>query len=369
MKKDGHIAVDLFSGAGGLSLGLKRAGFVIAGAIENDPVAVRTYRHNLGDHVIEAPIESVSGAGVRRRFNIEQGGCALLAGGPPCQGFSVQRNGPRHDARNALVLEYLRLVKQIRPRFFLLENVPGLTFSAARPLLSHFIDTAVKLGYAIHLRKLDAVYYGVPQFRLRTIMVGELTNGQPPIFQFPLQRYDKSSWKTVRDAIGDLDSPPLDGSEHGAIKNHYRESRLSKVNQERLKHIPPGGAREDLPVHLQLPCHTNNPTHRHLDVYGRLIWDKPAVTITARFDSFTRGRFAHPEEHRSLTLREGARIQTFPDEFVFFGNREECARQIGNAVPPKLAEIIGREIVFALNRGRRADLETNGESESSSLIA
>ncbi len=111
----------------------------------------------------------------------------------------------------------------------------------------------------------------------------------------------------------------------------------------------PGG-RDYLPERLQLPCHVNNPLHRHKDVYGRLAWDEPSVTLTAGFDSFTRGRFAHPVEHRSLTIREGARIQTFPDSFVFAGNREDGARQVGNAVPPLLARRLGEAILDAASR-------------------
>lgn len=148
------------------------------------------------------------------------------------------------------------------------------------------------------------------------------------------------------DAIGDLPSPPADGSEHPIVPNHYREARLSALNKERIRHVPQGGGRLDLPAHLQLACHQGS--HRHLDTYGRLAWDQPSVTITARFDSFTRGRFGHPVEDRSLTLREGARIQGFPDEFVFLGNREECARMIGNAVPPPLAEALGRSLRYSL---------------------
>jgi DNA (cytosine-5)-methyltransferase 1 len=161
----------------------------------------------------------------------------------------------------------------------------------------------------------------------------------------------------VREAISDLPSPPSDGALHAEIANHAREARLSALNLERLQHIPPGGGRENLPEHLQLPCHKNNPTHRHTDVYGRLEWDRPSGTITARFDSFTRGRFAHPVEHRSLTLREGARLQTFPDDFHFEGNREEVARQIGNAVPPLLAEALGKALMQTVPNARPLETE------------
>jgi DNA (cytosine-5)-methyltransferase 1 len=191
---------------------------------------------------------------------------------------------------------------------------------------------------------LDAVEYGVPQVRKRAFLIGEHTPGSLARFSFP-NTTNTTSPRTVRSAIGDLPSPPANGTCHPKFANHYREARLAPINLERIRHVPQGGGRLDLPKHLQLDCHKNNPTHRHMDVYGRLSWDEPSVTLTARFDSFTRGRFAHPVEDRSLTIREGARIQTFPDSFTFEGNREECARQVGNAVPPLLAKHLGEAIL------------------------
>lgn len=217
-----------------------------------------------------------------------------------------------------------------------------------RPFLDKLIEEVTNLGYLARLEKLDAVDFGVPQRRTRVILVGQrLDIGLRP-FAFPKPTHQPGHYRTVRDAIGDLPSPPIDGKPHPIVANHSREARLSALNVERLKHIPPGGGRLDLPEHLQLPCHVNNPTHRHVDVYGRLEWNKPSGTITARFDSFTRGRFAHPIEHRSLTLREGARLQTFPDDFVFQGNRGEIARQIGNAVPVELATALGKAVLSHL---------------------
>jgi DNA (cytosine-5)-methyltransferase 1 len=170
----------------------------------------------------------------------------------------------------------------------------------------------------------------------------------------------------VRETLAGLPSPPEDGSPHPKYFNHYREAKLAEINLRRISHIPEGGGRAHLPSDLQLPCHVNNLGHRHLDVYGRLAWEKPAVTLTARFDSFTRGRFGHPVENRSLTLREGARLQTFPDSFEFIGNREEVARQIGNAVPPILAEILTKAILDAIKR-RSDKLPSLEETEGRQL--
>lgn len=249
------------------------------------------------------------------------------------------------DPRNDLVFEYIRLVEGVRPLFFLMENVGGLLSKHGTPFLREIEARASALNYKISIGLLNAADYGIPQTRKRAFLIGQIEGASSVSFQFPGPTTDRPA--TVREAIGDLPSPPEDGSKHPLVENHYREARLSKLNIERIKHVPPGGGRDDLPPHLQLECHKNT-DHRHKDVYGRLHWDAPAGTITARFDSFTRGRFAHPVEHRSITIREGARLQTFPDNFVFEGNREDQARQVGNAVPPRLAETLGRNILEVL---------------------
>ena len=343
--KTGGVAIDLFSGAGGLSLGLRKAGFEVAAAVDNDPVAVKTYKANLGSHILLGSIEEMSAKDLLAAAGISRGECTLLAGGPPCQGFSLQRRGDRKDARNNLVLEFLRMVEGIKPRFFLMENVGGLLAKHGAPFLREFSLRTSKLQYVIHVAKLDASQFGVPQIRKRAFLFGEYTPDFSSRFKIPEPR--NNTVRTVRDAIGDLPSPPEDGQCHPHVPNHYREGRLAPINLERIRTVPQGGGRDDLPKRLQLACHVNNPLHRHKDVYGRLSWDEPSVTLTAGFDSFTRGRFAHPVEDRSLTIREGARIQTFPDSFVFEGNREDGARQVGNAVPPLLAQHLGKAILKA----------------------
>ncbi|KGE06728.1 hypothetical protein LA03_30750 [Burkholderia gladioli] len=347
-------AIDLFSGAGGLALGLKKSGFDVRAAVESNKWAAKTYRNNLGNHLIEGDIQKLAVSELLQFAKLAPGECDLLAGGPPCQGFSVQRRGSDEDPRNNLVLDFLRCVEEVRPRFFLMENVSGLQSKRGRPFLDAVLRKANELGYNVHQAKLEAADFGVPQLRKRVILVGELVDGIEPCFRFPVPEISVGEYKTVREAIADLPPPPVDGTAHSDVANHAREARLSALNLERLRHIPPGGGRNDLPEHLQLPCHRNNPSHRHVEVYGRLEWDRPSGTITARFDSFTRGRFAHPVEHRSLTLREGARLQTFPDDFRFEGNREEVAKQIGNAVPPLLAEALGNALIQAMSNARRA---------------
>ena len=349
------IAIDLFCGAGGLSLGLRDSGFNVGAALDNDPIAVRTYSDNLGHHAVCGRIEDVSSAELLAMAGVRKGECTLLAGGPPCQGFSLQRRGERDDPRNQLVLQFLRKIEEILPRFFLMENVGGLLSKHGKPLLDELAVRVARLGYTVQLDLLDASDFGIPQRRKRAFLVGERTDGSAPTFCFP-EPTTSNSPRTVRDAIANLPSPPPDGTRHPDVANHFREARLAPINLERIRHVPQGGGREHLPEHLQLACHKNNKAHRHLDVYGRLAWDEPSVTLTARFDSFSRGRFAHPVEHRSLTIREGARIQTFPDWFVFAGNREDQARQVGNAVPPLLARCLGDAVLAAAERQKEGIL-------------
>jgi DNA (cytosine-5)-methyltransferase 1 len=340
--------IDLFCGAGGLSLGLQSAGFDIVAAVDNDAAAAKTYRHNLGNHLIESSIYNISPTALLSRTRLAPGNCDLLVGGPPCQGFSVQRRGEDYDLRNHLVLEYLSFIEEVLPRFFMMENVRGLISKRGKPYFNKFIQRTQGIGYTVHVAKLNTAGYGVPQERIRVFMVGERRPKECASFTFPKPILQPEQYRTVRSAIGDIPSPPEDGSPYPEYPLHFREARLSALNLERFKHIPEGGGRDDLPPHLQLPCHVNNPSHRHKDVYGRMAWDKPSPTLTARFDSFSRGRFGHPTENRTITLREGARLMTFPDDFHFFGSREEVARQIGNAVPPLVAKILGIEIMNCL---------------------
>lgn len=334
--------IDAFAGAGGLSMGLQRAGMDVRLSFDNDAVAVETMRRNLKHRAELIDANEVDGESLRRLAGLKRRRLDVLVGGPPCQGFSLQRRGEREDIRSLLVLRFLRWIEELEPRSFLIENVPAIQSIRGRSILSQVLERADEMGYDVHSTVLDAYEYGIPQRRRRAFFVG-LPHGTS--FSWPRPSRQRL---TVRDAISDLPSPPADGSPHPTVSNHYREARLSALNVERIRHVPPGGGREHLPPRLQLACHSGG--HRHLDTYGRLAWDEPSVTITARFDSFTRGRFAHPEEHRSITLREGARLQGFPDRFTFLGNREDGARLIGNAVPPRMAARVGSSILLALSR-------------------
>lgn len=333
-------ALDLFSGAGGLSLGLTRAGFQVVAAVDSWEPAVASYRQNFAHPAIRA-----DAAGLTKEQLLEDAGLApdpldLVVGGPPCQGFSIQRIGPDLDDRNALVLEFARLVGELAPRAFLMENVTGLVGRRGRGLLERFVESMEAHGYTVDRTTVDAADFGVPQHRRRVIVYGWRSNEKPLLLP---NQADGWPSPTVAEAIGDLPSPPE--SSTAAADPLHVASRMSDLNRSRLALIPPGGGFEDLPPDLRVACHRDGAAKiGHRNVYGRLDPDQPAVTITARFDSFTRGKFAHPYEDRNITLREGARLQTFPDDFRFVGNREEIAALIGNAVPPLLAERLGLEL-------------------------
>lgn len=336
-------ALDLFCGAGGLSLGLKRAGFDVIYALDHDDDSISTYNLNLGAHGHVGDVRRLTKSSLASS-GIDVSAIDLVTGGPPCQGFSVQRRGSDDDERNFLVLEFLRLVLEIKPKFFLMENVSGLLSPRGKAFMDRFCDDCASHGYALDIQKLNAADYGVPQYRKRAFLIGQRQESSSLEFEFPcpIPEFVESP-VTVRQAIFDL--LPLTESQ---VANH-KGDRLSKINLARIRSIKAGQGRDSLPEHLQLPCHKNNKSHRHLDTYGRLPWDQPAPTITARFDSFSRGRFGHPELDRTITLREGARLQTFPDSFAFCGTKVSVARQIGNAVPPVLGEVVGRSIIDCIH--------------------
>lgn len=324
-----------------MTSGLLAAGFHVLGAIDNWKAAVATHAANFDHPVLQADVaeldakELLSHLGTDAAIPID-----LVVGGPPCQGFSIQRIGPDNDERNNLVLDFARLSAALEARYVLMENVRGLTGRRGMPLLREFVSRLEDGSYNVRIGKVDAADFGVPQRRQRVI-VSAWRRGEAPL-DLPTSSFC-SSRLTVWDAIGDLPTPPRTV---GLCQDPLHvQSRMSDLNRKRLALIPPGGGFEDLPEELRVDCHRNGASKiGHRNVYGRLAPDEPAVTITARFDSFTRGKFAHPFENRNITLREGARLQTFPDEFIFTGSREEVAAQIGNAVPPMLATALASAV-------------------------
>lgn len=357
----GFRALDLFSGAGGLSRGLVEAGFEVVAAVENWDPAIESYRANFPNHlVLNRDIGQLAAKGFDELK--AYGTLDLLVGGPPCQGFSIQRIGRDQDDRNDLIIGFAGAVVELKPRMFLMENVPGLLGRRGKTIAGEFVSLVTTAGYDVDYKILDAASYGVPQIRRRVFFVGWL-RGDSLGFAFPKPLLAEGSYRTVREAIGDLPSPPSDRSSAYEDPLH-RRMKLSPKNLERLRYIPPGGGFESLPIELRVDCHKAGAGRiGHRAVYGRLHPDRPASTITARFDSFTRGRFAHPWEDRNISLREGARLQSFPDDFVFHGTQEEIAAQIGNAVPPSLA----RHMAEAVKKSLKGEPERSGFAEQGTL--
>ncbi len=353
-----YTCIDSFCGAGGLGLGLKRAGFDILLSFDIDQICINTINANQKyfNHPAEAAdITNMLNGELLKKCHLKRGDLFLLAGGPPCQGFSVQRRGEDTDIRNELVLKYGKLVDELYPMYFVMENVTGIAGKRGKTILEQLIESVEQIGYIVHVNCLDAQDYGVPQRRKRYIIVGERKDlGEH--YEYPVPSKTK---KTVRDTIGDLPAPPEDGSDHPLIPLHRRD-RLSPLNLKRIQAIKQGQGRDDLPEDLLADCHKiDSSIIGFRSVYGRMAWDDVAPTITARFDSFTRGKFGHPVQDRSISLREGALLQTFPMDFVFMGNKVDIARQIGNAVPPLLAERIGESIINCYKKVGETECRSN----------
>lgn len=345
-------AIDAFCGAGGLSLGLSHAGFEIVGAFDNNPPSITTYQKNLGEHAAVRDVCSIRPEELLAEAGLGAGDLGLFAGGPPCQGFSKQKRGAHlGDKRNRLVLEHLRLVQGLLPRAFLMENVSMLAQVRGEHLVAEFHELK---EYDLTGHFYVAADYGVAQTRERFILVG-IRKDQAGSFSVP--KPTTPSRPTIGEVLGDMPEPPTDYREHPEYPNH-QAARVTQTNIERFAHVPQGGGWQDIPFEMRLPCHQVADVARGgwPDVYGRLRWDGQAPTITGGFDSFTRGRYGHPLKDRPLTPREAARLQGFPDDFVFTGTRYDIRHQIGNAVPPPLAAAVGGAILAALD-GRAPKLQ------------
>lgn len=339
-----YTCIDSFCGAGGLGLGLQRAGFDILLSFDIDQLCIDTINQNqkyFNHPAVTADIADMLNGELLKCCNLKRGELFLLAGGPPCQGFSVQRRGSDTDSRNELVLLYGRLIDELYPKYFVMENVSGIAGKRGKTILQQLIEDVEGIGYHVHVELLDAQDFGVPQRRKRYIIIGERAD-MGNHYKYPSPTDER---RTVRDVIGNLPEPPQNGTDHPEFPLHRRD-RLSERNLQRIRAIKEGQGRDDLPEELLAECHKiDSSVIGFRSVYGRMAWDDVAPTITARFDSFTRGKFGHPTQDRSISLREGALLQTFPVDFEFVGNKVDVARQIGNAVPPMMAEQIGKSII------------------------
>lgn len=386
-----YEAIDIFSGCGGVSCGLSLTGFQVKAALEIEKRAVKTY---LGYaplssvNVLNKDICTVSGEQILKAGKISKDSLYLFAGCPPCQNFSRQNRlnkAKSETERKKLLFEFLRIISEIMPPFILMENVPGIVTKFNNAILSEFLQILNK-QYYVKYSILNAADYGVPQARKRFVLhavrndIYEELKTVGFIFDLPKVTHDKNGckglkkWRTVRETIGDL--PAIRAGEeyldNGEIHNH-KCAGLSAKNLERIRVIREnGGSRCGLPKSLVLDCHKKKDKDGkifsgHGDVYGIMDPDKPAPTITGGCLCYSKGRYGHYSQERAISIREAARLQTFPDDFIFSNSLTESALQIGNAVPIDLVRASGmvfREAIktIKVKRAREKRLLTrNGD--------
>lgn len=364
MAKSKHsiVAIDLFCGVGGVTRGLLDAGIDVVCGFDIEPSAKQAYETNNirpnGDHV-KYCLQSVTE--LTRKQIVEQVGTKtqrkkehkkfLLAGCAPCQPFSMKNKnrGNQDDDRRTLITYFANLVRDTDPDFVFMENVEGLErFEPDN--LKYFTDILDSKGYRWDKQVVNSLHYGVPQSRRRFVLLAS----KKGVVKVPKGEYDgvSRSYKTVGDVIRHI--PPIQAGEtHPELPNHSA-SKLEALNLVRIRATKKdGGSRTSWDKSLWLKCHLDeqgNPKPVHNDTYGRMSWSKPAPTLTTKFFSYSTGRYGHPEQDRAISLREGALLQTFPENYVFYGsNTQSIARQIGNAVPPKMAEAFGKYFLRSIS--------------------
>lgn len=361
--------VDLFAGAGGFSLAAKRANIRVIAAVELDKHACDTYRANLIKrceaqrelpHLYPVNILELSPEKLLEAHFADGNCCDLVLGGPPCQGFSVHRikDAGVGDPRNKLILRYFEFVRCLKPKVFLMENVPGLLWPRHKDFLNAFLRQSEEAGYRIvGPLRLDARNYGLPQRRIRVFVLGirhdvdfdtSVWPPQPTHGDAQAQEADTGlkPWATAAEIFA---KPDLSGDEN----NHHMNHTTALIEVFRATPIN-GGSRRD--SNRVLPCHKEHDGHS--DVYGRIDPSEPGPTMTTACVNPSKGRFVHPTEHHGITVRQAARFQTFPDDFVFKGGLMAAGVQIGNAVPVELGEILLR----AVSRGLGVDPDVDRES-------
>jgi DNA (cytosine-5)-methyltransferase 1 len=382
-------AIDLFSGAGGISLGLTNAGFDVLFCSDRDSACAATHRQNFRSIPFgEMPIEHLDARQIMSITGLRKGELDLLIGGPPCQGFSIIGQRQIWDPRNGLLHDFLRIAKELRPRCVVIENVTGLATLESGIVLGEIGTAFREAGYSVECAELLAAQYGVPQMRWRMFFIGwrfdEHKRGG-----FPLPTHGKAGigdlvpnrpiptaltdgFVTIREAIGDL--PPIGPGEHTdrytrkprgvfqeamralappMLANHYA-TRLSPQNLARIEALAPGEDWRALPRHLLPPSMQRAHRKDHTRRFRRMKWDGVARAIITRFRDPKSGEYIHPEQHRTISIREAARIQSFPDWFAFSGNLGDQYNQVGNAVPPLLARAVARELKKMLASSKSA---------------
>jgi DNA (cytosine-5)-methyltransferase 1 len=332
-------AVDLFCGAGGLSHGLRRAGVEVRLGIDIDPACEYPFTTNNKSDFLLKSVADVSITELKTAYPID--GYKLLAGCSPCQTFSrYNQKANSSDKRWWLLDEFGRLINELRPELITMENVPGLV---EQRVFAKFENLLRRLNYFVYYEVVNCSEYGIPQKRRRLVL---LASRLGPI---KLISSREICWgkKDVRQAIGNL--PPLEAGQIDKQDPLHQCAKLSELNIRRIQASIPGGSWRNWDKKLITPCHLKKTGKTYSSVYGRMKWDEPAPTMTTQFFGFGNGRFGHPEQDRAISLREGAILQSFPKSYKFIEPRGQICRKslgqlIGNAVPVRLGELIGRSI-------------------------
>jgi DNA (cytosine-5)-methyltransferase 1 len=349
----GLKAIDFFCGAGGMSYGLQMAGIKVLGGIDNDYSCKETYEANILEaKFINHDISKLNADELGNILKISKNDDNLVfAGCSPCQFWSKVRTDKTKSLNSAFLLKnFERFISHFKPRFVIIENVPGLASNKKHSILPDFIDFLKKEGYSYDDGIINAIDYGVPQKRKRYLLVASrLTQ------KITLPAPENNPNLTVEKFIGTINGFNKIKAGHKDDSNfQHTAAKLSNENLKRIRLTPKsGGDRSSWKndKNLQIPAYQGKDDFFR-DVYARMYWDRPAPTITTRFNSFSNGRFGHPEEDRAISIREGATLQTFPKDFVFKGSNMAClAKQIGNAVPPEIARRIGAHIINIAQNG------------------
>ena len=358
MQEKKMYAVDLFCGGGGLTVGLKQAGFNVVSAVELDYAAASTYQANHPEvKLFVQDIRYIKGEDLRQYS--PSGEIDILTGCPPCQGFtSLTAKYHREDPRNELINEMVRLSDELRPKAIMMENVPGLAQRG-----QHLFEPAVafleKLGYQIRYEVLQVADYGVPQFRRRLVLLAGLGFSIPlPTPTHSEKGMDLPKWRTVGDAIAGFPEPLIfqEAKSTGAIpsSNWHIVRTLSKQNILRLRAAKPGAGWNTIPEELRPPCHRGR-YKGFSNVYGRMEWNKVSPTITGGCTTLSRGRYGHPFAERTISVREAATLQTFPHDYIFDTvEMDKVCNIIGNALPCEFAYHLSRQCYSALTLTRNS---------------
>ncbi len=333
-------ALDLFCGAGGLSYGLQEAGIPVSAGLDFDQKCEFPFTHNVGGHFLAKDLAETDSAELAKHFDMPR--YSLIAGCAPCQPFSTLSNGSDRKKSNKwpLLRQFGRVVGDLRPTLVTMENVPVIK---REEVFDEFVAGLKDLGYHVTFKTIDASEYGVPQRRKRLVLLASLLG---PVRILSAEELGLSR-ATVRDAISHL--PKIQEGEADSADPLHKARSLTSINLKRIRSSKPGGTWEDWPSDLVLACHRKANGATFKSVYGRLEWDKPSSTMTTQAYNFGTGRYGHPEQDRSLSLREMAILQSFPDDYQFVspGEKIEFAsvgRMIGNAVPVRLGYVIGCSI-------------------------